>query len=118
MKFTPYSIATRSRGGLIPARLLADRLNPVEFLIDYPKIFPNNTIFIDDIYDSGKTYREIKKNNVGKDKNFIYCVLCMKPSNKINGIYYGMLMEDDKYVVFPWDKFESRRNGKKDDIRK
>ena len=118
MKFEPFCIATISRGGLIPARLLADRLDPKEFLIDYHKTFPNNTIFIDDIYDSGVTYRSIKKNNVVKDNKFIYCVLCMKPTNKINGIYYGMLMDDDKYVVFPWDKYEARRNGKKDDIRK
>ncbi len=118
IKFNPFCIATRSRGGLIPARLLADRLDSKEFLIDWDGLYPQNTIFIDDIYDSGETYKEIKKENVTKGNNFIYCVLCMKPANKIDGIYYGMLMDDDKYVVFPWDKYEARRNGKKDDIRK
>lgn len=116
LKFEPFAIATKSRGGLVPARLLADRLDTKEFLIDYPKKFPNNTIFVDDIYDTGKTYKEVIE-NVKPDYNFLYCVICMKPSKQKKDVYYGKMMKDDSYVTFPWDKYEARRNAKKDDIR-
>ena len=49
------SISTITRGGLIPARLMADRLNLHEILVDKNKI-PSDSLFVDDIYDSGDTF--------------------------------------------------------------
>ena len=52
------SIYTISRGGLVPARLLADQLGIETILVDKNKI-PNDSLFVDDIYDSGNTFRKI-----------------------------------------------------------
>ena len=52
------SISTISRGGLIPARLLADHMGIDTILVDKNKI-PSSSLFVDDIYDSGDTFKKI-----------------------------------------------------------
>ncbi|MDP3781055.1 MAG: phosphoribosyltransferase, partial [Nitrosopumilaceae archaeon] len=52
------SISTISRGGLVPARLLADRLGIKVILVDKDEI-PQDSLFVDDIYDTGKTFAKI-----------------------------------------------------------
>ncbi|PJB97821.1 MAG: phosphoribosyltransferase, partial [Nitrosopumilales archaeon CG_4_9_14_0_8_um_filter_34_10] len=52
------SISTISRGGLVPARLLADHMGIDTILVDKNKI-PSDSLFVDDIYDSGKTFKKI-----------------------------------------------------------
>ena len=45
------SISTVSRGGLVLSRLMADRLDIHQILVDKNKI-SSNSLFVDDIYDS------------------------------------------------------------------
>jgi uncharacterized protein len=52
------TISTISRGGLVPARLVADRLGIKQILVDGESI-PEDSLFVDDIYDSGETFRKI-----------------------------------------------------------
>jgi len=52
------SITTLSRGGLVPSRLLADHLGIEKIYVD-EKIIPSNSLVVDDIFDSGKTFDEI-----------------------------------------------------------
>ena len=52
------SIATLSRGGLVPSRLLADHLGIETIFVDKRKI-TSDSLFVDDIFDSGKTFEKI-----------------------------------------------------------
>ena len=65
------SISTVSRGGLIPSRLIADALNIKKIYVDQNKI-SSDSLFVDDIFDSGKTFNNIFLNVDGVSK-FIFC---------------------------------------------
>ncbi|MDH3312300.1 MAG: phosphoribosyltransferase [Nitrosopumilus sp.] len=52
------SITTISRGGLIPSRLLADHLGLEKILVDKKKI-SSDSLFVDDIFDTGNTFNKI-----------------------------------------------------------
>ena len=64
------SISTISRGGLVPARLLADHLGLDTILVDQKKI-PSDSIFVDDIYDSGNTFKKII-NKLDNPSTFVF----------------------------------------------
>ncbi len=85
--------------------MIADRLNISEIVID-PKKIPNKSFFIDDIYDSGKTYKEIMK--LGEDIMFI-TLYHRKTSKKPKNLIYALETEGDEYIVFPWDRIEYKR---------
>lgn len=108
-EFGVDKIYTKNRGGLVPARLIADRLNISEIIID-PKKIPKGSIFIDDIYDSGKTYKEVMK--LGEDLTYVTLFL-RKNAKAPKNLIYALETEGDEYVVFPWDRFEYRRETKK-----
>jgi len=52
------SITTLSRGGLVPSRLLADRLGIKKILVDKKNI-STDSLFVDDIFDTGNTFDKI-----------------------------------------------------------
>ena len=52
------SITTLSRGGLVPSRLLADSLGIKKIFVDQNTI-SSDSLFVDDIFDSGKTFDNI-----------------------------------------------------------
>ena len=52
------TITTISRGGLIPSRLLADSLGIEKIFVDQ-NIVSSDSLFVDDIFDSGKTFSDI-----------------------------------------------------------
>ena len=99
------SISTISRGGLIPSRLLADHLGVEKIFVD-ENIISSNSIFVDDIFDSGKTFNKIisKSNDSSK---LLYVTLFARRGKKFPPqLIYGKETDDDGYVVFPWDKLE------------
>ena len=105
-------IATVSRGGLVPARLVADHFNIKKILIDKNKI-PSRTLFVDDIYDSGDTFNKILP-LVLEPKNFLYVTLIARKGMKYpKQLVYAKKTMDQEYVVFPWDRLESNRNSKR-----
>ncbi len=106
-------IATASRGGLVPARLVADHFDIKKIRIDKKKI-PKRTLFVDDIYDSGDTFKRIFP--LAKDpKNFVYATLVARKGAKYpKQLIYAKKTRGKEYVVFPWDKLEFKRDSKKD----
>lgn len=95
-------IYTVSRGGLIPARLLADKLGIDSIIVD--QMPPDNSLFVDDIYDSGKTYNKYGKNVA------LYCVLYLRINQKCpDNVIYAEITSDDKYINFVWEKTESKK---------
>ena len=52
------SIDTVSRGGLVPSRLIADRLEIEKISVDQNHI-SSDSLFVDDIFDTGNTFNKI-----------------------------------------------------------
>lgn len=94
-------IYTVGRGGLIPARLLADRLGIKEIVVD--EILPEGSLFVDDILDSGKTFRKY-------GKKVLYAVLYLRLGYECpKNVLYAQLTPDDNYIDFVWEKTESKK---------
>jgi len=105
------SISTISRGGLVPARLLADHLGLDIILVDQKKI-SSDSIFVDDIYDSGNTFKKII-NKVDSHSNFVYATLFARRGKKYpKQLIYAKKTSDNSYIVYPWDKLEYKRLAK------
>ena len=103
------SITTISRGGLIPSRLIADALNIKKIYVDQNKI-SSNSLFVDDIFDSGKTFNNIFL-HVDDNSKFIFATLYARRGMTYpEQLMYGEKTFDDSYVVFPWDKLEFKNN--------
>ena len=105
------AIATVSRGGLVPARLVADHFDIKKILVDANKI-PTRTLFVDDIYDSGDTFNRIFP-LVLDPKNFLYATLVARKGIQYpKQLVYAKKTRGQEYVVFPWDRLESNRTFK------
>jgi len=105
------SISTISRGGLVPARLLADHLGLDTILVDQKKI-SSDSIFVDDIYDSGNTFKKII-NKVDNPSKFVYATLFARRGKKYpKQLIYAKKTNDNSYIVYPWDKLEYKRLAK------
>ena len=105
------SITTLSRGGLIPSRLLADALGIKKILVDQ-KMISSNSLFVDDIYDSGKTFYDTLQ-NVDNSSKFVFATLFARRGMKYpEQLVYAEKTFDDSYVVFPWDKLEFQNSLK------
>lgn len=101
-------IATVSRGGLVPARLVADNFDIKKILVDKKKI-PEKTLFVDDIYDSGDTFKKIFP-TVDKPENFLYATLMVRAGVKYpKQLVYAKKTRGSEYIVFPWDRLEFER---------
>ncbi len=104
-------IATISRGGLVPARLVADNFDIKKILVDKKKI-PDKTLFVDDIYDSGDTFQEIFK-ITDKPAKFLYATMMARTGVKYpKQLVYAKKTLGSEYVVFPWDVLEYKRTLK------
>jgi len=102
------SISTISRGGLVPARLLADHLGIDVILVDQKKI-SFDSIFVDDIYDSGNTFKKII-NKVDNPAEFLFLTLFARRGKKYpKQLIYAKKTINNNYIVYPWDKLEYER---------
>ena len=105
------SISTISRGGLVPARLLADHLGIDLIFVDQKKI-SSDSLFVDDIFDSGNTFKKII-NRVDHPSNFLFLTLYARRGKKYpKQLIYAKKTKDNSYLVFPWDKLEYQRMEK------
>ena len=102
------SITTISRGGLVPARLLADHLGIDTITVDSKKI-SSDSIFVDDIYDSGATFKKII-NRVDNPSKFVYVTLFARRGKKYpKQLIFAKKTNTNSYLVYPWDKLEYKR---------
>jgi hypoxanthine phosphoribosyltransferase len=98
------SISTVSRGGLVPARLVADRLNIKQIFVD--DTIPSDSLFVDDIYDTGETFRRIIEKADAPDQ-LVYATLYARvKENYPKQLVYAKSTKGNEYVVYPWDRFE------------
>ena len=105
------SITTVSRGGLIPARLIADQLDIEKIFVDQKKI-NSDSLFVDDIFDTGETFDKITT-LVDTPSKLVFVTLYARHGKKYpKQLLYGKIINNDEYVVFPWDKLEFKRSQK------
>jgi len=105
------SITTLSRGGLVPSRLLADHLGIKTIFVDKRKII-SDSLFVDDIFDSGKTFDKILL-NVNDPSKLVFVTLFARHGKKYpKNLVYAKKTNNDAYVIFPWDKLEFQRSKK------
>jgi hypoxanthine phosphoribosyltransferase len=104
-KFLFRSISTISRGGLVPARLVADRFNIKQIFVDVDTI-PVDSLFVDDIYDTGETFRKIIQRADNPDQLVYATLFARREKNHPKQLLYAKLTKDNEYIVYPWDRFE------------
>lgn len=105
------SITTISRGGLIPSRLLADSLGIEKIFVDQ-NIISSDSLFVDDIFDSGKTFSDVMS-KVQDSSNLTFATLFARRGVSYpEQLIYGDQTIDDSYLVFPWDKLEFEKSLK------
>ena len=105
------SITTISRGGLIPSRLIADALNIKKIYVDQNNI-SSDSLFVDDIFDSGKTFKDIFLHVDGGSKFIFATLYARRGMTYPEQLIYGEKTFDNSYVVFPWDKLEFKNSKK------
>ncbi|MBM2851607.1 MAG: phosphoribosyltransferase [Candidatus Nitrosotenuis sp.] len=99
------SISTVSRGGLVPARLVADRLGIKQILVD-ETVISADSLFVDDIYDTGETFRRIIE-RADDQESLVYATLFARRNEQYpRQLVYAELTKGDEYIVYPWDRFE------------
>ena len=105
------TITTISRGGLIPSRLLADSLGIEKIFVDQ-NIVSSDSLFVDDIFDSGKTFSDVLS-KVPDSSNLTFATLFARRGVSYpEQLIYGDQTLDDSYLVFPWDKLEYEKSLK------
>ncbi len=105
------SITTLGRGGLIPSRLLADRLGIKTILVDQ-EVISSKSLFVDDIFDSGITFKKISS-STDDPTQLLYLTLFARRGKKYPPhLIFAEETKGDDYVVFPWDKIEFENSQK------
>jgi len=105
------SITTISRGGLIPSRLLADLLGIEKIFVDQ-NIISSDSLFVDDIFDSGKTFSDVISRVKDSSKFTFVTLFARRGVSYPKQLIYGEQTLDDSYLVFPWDKLEYEKSLK------
>ena len=105
------SITTISRGGLIPSRLLADSLDIEKIFVDQ-NIISSDSLFVDDIFDSGKTFSDVISKATDSSKLTFVTLFARRDVSYPEQLIYGEQTLDDSYLVFPWDKLEYEKSLK------
>jgi len=105
------SISTLSRGGLVPSRLLADHLGIQTIFVDQ-KIISSNSLVVDDIFDSGKTFERILSKIDDPSQLFFVTLFARRGKKRPSQLVYAAKTNDDSYVVFPWDVLEFKNSQK------
>ncbi len=97
------------RGGLIPAIMLSHKLGVTYIPFDEAKKYGRHDIrfknedilLVDDICDSGVTMKDYAP-------RFITATLCLRYVSETIPEYYGEKIEDDRWLVFPWERNDSK----------
>lgn len=110
-----YEIIAIANGGIIPATMISNMIGIkqinlfpiVEKKIVLKKIprldFRKKYLLIDEIYDTGKTINLVKKYLRNLDCKEIFLLKRYKTLRSKDHIY-GMVLNDPRWVVFPWEK--------------
>ncbi len=125
--FIPDIVLSVGRGGMVPARYIADTLPDSEVSLisakmytgvgtreSKPKIghlqipvFGKKVLIVDDIIDSGLTIDGvIEALQKGKAAQIKTATLAIKRYSKRLPSFYHLIIDDEVWIVFPWEKNE------------
>lgn len=94
------------RGGLIPAVMISHNLElkyiSYENAVNLPESSRSRVLLVDDICDSGETFKGIQ------DYNFITSTLFTRYTSVCRPDYSGKEINTDAWLVFPWEKVGSK----------
>lgn len=128
--YVPDAIIGLLRGGVVPARIMADyfgivldffaldvklyegigirKASPImRYAFKHKDIEDKKILVIDDIWDSGKTMRAVLDHFEGKE--IVTATLLWKETAIEKPNYYAEVSKDEEWVVFPWEPFEFKR---------
>lgn len=100
-----------ANGGIVPARLVAEELGIGYIMLvpvrnkhviteEMPRLYKNKRyLVVDDIYDTGDTYRKVSKALEGFRCDYAFC---MSRYHQEFG-FYGTFLDHEKWIVFPWE---------------
>lgn len=93
------------RGGLIPAVMMSHAFDIKYISYSSAKLLPTDlrkkTLVVDDIADTGHTLIE------ASELDFITSTLAMRSGSKTAPTLYGEFINDDRWLVFPWESLDS-----------
>jgi len=118
-----------SRGGLVPAVMIANQLDIDEVYSYGLRSYSNKTggdiktyqlagsetvkgdhiLVVDDISDRGETLGYVKRQLCKPThmpwtyKNIHTCTICVKPKTDFLPTWHAVDVEDDEWVIFPWE---------------
>lgn len=87
------------RGGLIPAVMLSHKAKLP--LITDSSLVDNNTLIVDDISDSGETLKGYT--------DFTIATLFIRHNTKTTPTIFGEVIMNDDWIVFPWERSDSKQ---------
>lgn len=127
--FKPDIIIGIMRGGMVPARLIADILDVEEIAMMEIKLYQSigvksaqpyikypivrelkglKTLIVDDISDSGLSLQlAVQAVSLYSPSQITTATLYVKPWTRMYPDYYSKLT--DKWIIFPWEKYEYKR---------
>ena len=98
-------VAGIPRGGLIPAVMISHAFGIKYISYSSAKLLPKDlrekTLVIDDIADTGYTLKE------ADELGFKAATLAMRSSSITSPTFYGEIINDSRWLVFPWEKLDS-----------
>ncbi|BFI75128.1 phosphoribosyltransferase [Sulfurisphaera ohwakuensis] len=133
-KYDPDIIIAIARGGLVPARIVADVLGVIDILsikiehwvetashtpeakVKYPfkvDLQGKKVLIIDDITDTGDSVELAKKyvkENFGPIEIRTATMQIIEASAKIKPDYYAMVIKDWYWFMYPWNYWEDEIN--------
>lgn len=102
-----YTLAYQPRGGMIPAVLLSHQLGLPVADASAIKIQTHPLIYVDDIFDSGATWRkQMARWQDPSPKDVISAFLFFRnpPKKTQAGLRFGIELLTTDWVQFPWEK--------------
>lgn len=88
------------RGGLIPAVMLS-HFTGLEY-IDFTEAYPESTLIVDDIVDSGRTIEDLNSNG------YYTVSLFTRYSTSNQPKLTARIIPNDDWLVFPWERVDSK----------
>lgn len=108
-----------ARGGVIPARLVAEQLDIHDIEVikkndSINDIFGKlngyiNILFIDDINDTGKTFNALTQvmNHMAIRGQYQMGALYKRYNTTFKSARFGIEIKDDNYLIFPWEHYNN-----------
>ena len=98
-------VAGIPRGGLIPAVMMSHAFGIKYISYSSARMLPGDlkqkTLVVDDISDTGKTLKEADQ------EGFLTASLALRTGSKTVPNFIGETIDDDRWLVFPWEKLDS-----------